>query len=211
METGTEQAIGTTLPAIMAGVTIETASNAPSIAKATALVRLDDQALAKAEALANSPLPVLPPCDDGKFNQFMRTLATLARRASDDDKGELQVAIYRRMLGHYPRDALAFMVETAIVECDWFPSVKQCLEIIGRWKRNDGDVQSRSRAAALVRDELRARFDEIMGALERRDLHQEAIDALPPKVRVVGAERGFLRLHDDGVYRARPIRVPTDG
>lgn len=201
----TDQAIGTKLPAIMADVTIETASNAPSTAKATALARLDDQALAKAEALANSPLPCLPPCDDGKFNQFMRTLATLARRASDDDKGELQVAIYRRMLGHYPRDALAFMVETTIAECDWFPSVKQCLEILARWKRSDGDVHSRARAAAAVRAEHRARFDEIMGTLERREFDQGQIDALPERIRSIGAERGFLRLHDDGVHRARPV------
>lgn len=207
----TDQAIGTTLPAIMAGVTIETASNAPSIAKATATVRLDDQALAKAEALANSPLPALPPCDDGKFNQFMRTLATLARRASDDDKGELLVAIYRRMLGHYPRDALAFMVETAIVECDWFPSVKQCLEILSRWKRNDGDVQSRSRAAVIVREEHRARFDEIMGALERREIDDNELGTLSIRMLKIAAERGYVRLNDDGFYRVRPLPVPTDG
>lgn len=141
----------------------------------------------------------------------MRSLSMLPRRGDDEATGKLRVAIYRRMLGQHSKEAIMFMTERAIATLDWFPTPKQCLDILAGWKRNDGDVQSRARAATLVRDELRARFDEIMGALERRDLDQEAIDALPPKVRVVGAERGFLRLHDDGVYRARPIRVPNDG
>lgn len=206
-----DQAIGTAHPAILAGVTIETDSSALSTTRSSAIVRLDDRQLAAAEALANSPLPILPPCDDDSFAKAMRSLSMLPRRGDDEATGKLRVAIYRRMLGQHSKEAIMFMTERAIATLDWFPTPKQCLDILAQWKRNDGDVHNRARAAAMVRDELRARFDDTMAALERRDLDQDQIDALSPRMRDIGVERGFLRLHDDGIYRARPVPVPTNG
>lgn len=211
MDAAMDQAIGTTLPAILGSVTIETDSSALSTVASSAMVRLDDRQLEATTALANSPLPALPRCSDDQFNKSMRALSMLPRRGDDDTTGELRVEIYQAMLGHYPNAAIRFMSATALAELEWFPSPKQCLDILGRWKRNDGEGQKRTRAAAMVRAEQKARFDDTMGALERREFDQGQIDALPERIRSIGAERGFLRLHDDGVYRARIVPVPTDG
>lgn len=205
MDAATDQAIGTTLPAIMAGVTIETDSSELSTETGKRALRLNDDQLAAAQNLASLPLSPLPRCDDDHFEKSMRALAILPRKAEDDVRGELRFALYRRMIGHATKDAISFMVETALSELEWFPSPKQCLDILARWQRNDGEVQRRASAATMVRDEQRARFDDTLAAMERRELDQAAIDALPRRMRSIGAERGFLRLHDDGVYRARPV------
>jgi hypothetical protein len=176
-----------------------------------AAVRLDDQALAKMEELAAAPLPDLQPCGDGELAKLLRALTILPRRSDDELTGELRSAFYRRKLRSYPHDALQFMVSTVLDELDWYPTIAQCLAILARWQRNDEAVHRRASAGNLARAERRARFDDIMRALERRELDQTGIDALPEPLRNIGVERGFLRLHDDGVYRARAVPCGTKG
>lgn len=209
----TDQAIGTALAAIVANVTIETDSNALSIGAERHVSRLSDHQLAEMEAVVNSPPPSIPSCDDDHFEKSMRALAILPRRAEDAITGELRFAIYRRMLGHFSRAAISHLVETALSTLDWFPTPKQCLAILEGWRDHDAVVHKHRTtiAASAIRQERQARLNDVMGALDRRDLDQEQIDALPDQFKVIGAERGFLRLHDDGVYRARPLRVPTNG
>lgn len=183
----------------------------PAPGRRAAPARLDDRALATLETLATSPLPALPPCPDGEFVELIRSLTIMPRRSDDEVTGKLRVAIYKRKLGGYPHEALQFMVSTALDELNWFPTIAQCIDILGRWERRDEAVQRQGSAASLVRAERRARFDDIMHALEQRELDQAAIDALPRRMREIGAERGFLRLHDDGVYRARAVPCGTKG
>ncbi len=198
---------------LLAGVTIGTDLPERSTSRSSALaaVRLDDQALAKVEEIANAPLPPLLPCPDGDFVELIRALTTLPRRSDDDVTGKLRVSIYHRKLGGYSKEALQFMVSTVLDELDWFPTIAQCKAILERWKRDDGAVQRRASAANLARAERRARFDDIMRTLEQREFDQAAIDALTANIRSIAAERGFLRLHDDGVYRARPVPCGTKG
>ena len=204
------EALGKAMPG---GETIGTALPEPSTSRSNALaaVRLDDQALAMMEELATSPLPALPPCDDGDFIELMRALTTLPRRSDDDVTGKLRISLYHRKLGGYPHAALQFMVSTVLDELDWFPTIAQCKAILARWERNDGEEQRRASAASLARAERQARFDDVLASLERRELDQAAIDALPPRMQIIGEERGFLRLHDDGVYRARAVPCGTKG
>lgn len=194
----------------MAGVTIETGSSALST---TSSMRLNDQQLAVMEDLASLPSAAPTPCSDVDFAKLMRSLSILPSRADDEVTGKLRHGIYQRLMDQYPRAAIAFMVETAMKRFDWFPTPRQCLEILAEWRDRDA-VEHKHRttmAASAVRQEKQARLADIMDALDRRALDQAAIDALPQRVREIGAERGFLRLHDDGVYRARPVPVPTNG
>ena len=190
---------------VLAGVTAGMDLPEPSTRRSRSLaaVRLDDQELAILDDLATSPLPALPPCDDGDFVELIRALTTLPRRADDDVTGKLRISLYHRKLGEYPHAALQFMVSTVLDELDWFPTIAQCKAILARWGRDDEAVNRKAAAANLARAERQARFDDVMRALDRRELDQASIDALPEHVRGVAAERGFLRLHDDGVYRAR--------
>lgn len=208
------QTIGAALaPDLLAGATIGTDLPESSTRRSNALaaVRLDDQALAMLEDLASAPLPALPPCADGDFVELMRALTTLPRRADDDTTGKLRISLYHRKLGDYPHAALQFMVSTVLDELDWFPTIAQCKAILARWQRDDGAVQRQASAGNMARAERRARFVDIMRTLERRELDQAGIDALPEKVRIIAAERGFLRLHDDGLYRARAVPCGTKG
>lgn len=198
---------------LLASVTIGTDLPEHSTSRSNALVavRLDDQALAKLEEIANAPLPALTPCDEGDLAKLLRALTILPRRSDDEVTGKLRDRLYRHKLGAYPHEALQFMVSTVLDELEWFPSIAQCKAILERWKRDDGAVQRRASAANLARAERRARFDDTMRALERREFDQAAIDALPAQIRSIAEERGFLRLHDDGVYRARPVPCGTKG
>ncbi len=201
--------IGAALPSIQEAEGGATGSKPP--APTTSLpIRLDDQRLTELATIAESPLPALPPCDGEEFTKLIMAMGTMARRTDDETTGKLRLAILRRIIGHYPREAVAYMVETAITTLEWFPSPKQCLDILAGWKRNDEAVQGKASALAAVQAERRARFDDVMRALERREMDQAAIDALPERLRVIGMERGFLRLHDDGVYRARPLTTAQE-
>lgn len=202
--------IGTALPEIQGAKIGETGSKPPA-STTSPRMRLDDQALTELAAIADSPPLALLPCDGEEFTKLILTMSTMARRADDEATGKLRLAILRRVIGHHPREAIAYMVEKAITTLEWFPSPKQCLDILAGWKRSDEAVQRHASAIRLVRAERQARFDDIMHALEQRQLDQAAIDALPDKIRSIAAERGFLRLHDDGVYRARPVPCGTKG
>lgn len=159
------------------------------------------------------PLVVPIPCDAADFAKLMRSLSILPSRADDEVTGKLRLSIYHRMMGHYPRAAIAFMVETAMAKYDWFPTPKQCLDILADWRDRDAVVHRHrvAMAASAVRQERQARIGDVMGALDRRELDQDQIDALPERMQQIGVERGFLRLHDDGIYRARPVPVPAHG
>lgn len=208
---GSAAQIGVAVPALLANVTIATASSEPSTDGSKLAMPLDDQALAAMASLASSPLPPLPRCDDDHFDKSMRAMSILPRRADDEVKGELRAHLYRRMIGHFPREAISFLAEQSLATLDWFPSPKQCLDILASWIRNDEAVQRKTAAARMVRSERQARFDAVLASLERRELDQGAIDALPQRMQIIGEERGFLRLHDDGVYRARAVPCGTKG
>ena len=98
-----------------------TALPAPSIADLdlTKLPsRLDNSTLAVVRAIADTPLPALPPCDDRHFAKCLRVmLAVLPRQNTDAIGGELFVEAYRRQLGHHCDDAIAFLADQATKRC----------------------------------------------------------------------------------------------
>lgn len=109
--------------------------------------RLSDSMMARVEAIARSPLPPLPPCDSRHFGQSLRMmLAVLPRRSADDLTGELFVAAYERQLSEYPAPAISFLCDEAIRTRKWFPTVAECIEILGEWRRYDAETRRRSDA-----------------------------------------------------------------
>lgn len=173
--------------------------------------RLDDMTLAAVREIADCPLPVLQPCSDRHFIQCFRVMsACLPRRAVDDLAGELMVAAYRRMLGHHTEAAINFMTEEVHRTCRWFPTIAECLEILGRWRRNDEAMIRRNRAGSLVRREVQARYDEAMARLAARELMQDEIDALPEGWKRQAAERCYLWRHPDGTFTVRGSPEPSD-
>lgn len=101
---------------------------------------------------------------------------------------------------HLPREAIDHVVREAL-SCRFFPSIAECEEIAGRWKR--GDAVLKARAEAKARHERQTRFDELLRRLDRGELDQAAIDTLPERTRLIAEDRGALRRLPDGRHVAR--------
>lgn len=169
--------------------------------------RLDDETLARVEAIAKSPLADLPPCDERTFGQALRMmLAVLPRRGSDDLSGELFVAAYERQLGHHPRPAIEYLCDKAIAQCRWFPTVAECHEILTMWRRSDEHTARRFKAEAIAGKEKRERSmakwrAERQEVLEIRALTQADVDEMPEVLRNIGLRNGYLVQDEDGIVR----------
>ena len=164
--------------------------------------------MAELEAVANTPLPRREPCDPAHFAKCMRSLSLLPSRADDETKGELRLAIYQRMLGNYPNGAISYLVERALAELNWFPSPKQCLDILADWREPiTEERRRRDLAINLIAGEKRMRFEDAMEALERRELSGAELEALPQRWKLIAVERGFLRdTHEGFEIRFEPVR-----
>jgi len=157
------------------------------------------------EEIANSPLPRLDPCDELTFNQALRImLAVLPRQSSDEISGELFVTAYARMLIEYPADAITYMADRAMSECRWFPTIAECKDMLGDWRRNDGHIKRRREAMRIASAELRARDND----RHKHDLmankpwgftmSQEWIDTLSPELVKLGLGCGALMMDECG-------------
>lgn len=197
--------------------TDETALPRPSTAESLRLsfeklpARLDDEQLAMVEQVASSPLPDLPACGEAYFLKCIRTMqAALPRRQADELSGNLVTSAYQRMLGAQPRQAISYLTERALSDCQWFPTINECKAMLTDWNRDDVHTQirelARDRAAsehASRQWELQARFDEVMSRLAKGTVPQAEIDALPAQWKAVGETRSHLWRHPDGRYTPR--------
>jgi len=129
-------------------------------------------------------------------------LAVLPKRSADEISGELFVAAYQRKLGHYSNEAINFLADRAMERCQWFPTIFECLEIIGDWRRNDEFVQRRILAQRLANRERDARQKERWEAerLDRWEVTQEQIDAMTEQAREFCASVGQIGKTEDGKY-----------
>ncbi|KQM18393.1 hypothetical protein [Novosphingobium sp. Leaf2] len=169
--------------------------------------------IAQARKIADAPLPALVACSDDRFDECLRLLlAALPKRNSDDLSGELLILAYSGKLGGYSAEQIAYMTDKALERCEWFPTIAECLGIIGEWKRNDAPLQLQERARSMVFDDRQIRFRKVMSDLAAGGYTQDQIDAMPDSWKVVGETRGYLWAHADGSYTARILpngeRVP---
>lgn len=198
---------GELIDTVLAGLTVETGLSELATVSSN-VPRLSDQRLAELEAVANAPLPRPEPCDPSHFAKCMRSLSLLPSRADDETKGELRLAIYQRMLGNYPNAAISYLVERALAELNWFPSPKQCLDILVDWREPiSNERRWRDLAINMIECEKRLRFEDAMAAMERRELDGAALEALPQRWKLIAVERGYLRdTHKGFEIRFEPAR-----
>lgn len=172
--------------------------------------RLNDQELALVELVASSPLPALRQASARFFDTCMRSLSIMPRKADDHVTAVLRDELYARKLAQHPRDALSFMVSEALDTCDWFPTIKQCTEILARWSRNDEALAVQREAELRGRRERQLRHDETMDALSRGDLDQDEIDAMSRRTKLIAAEHCYLWHDGDGGFRSRVIKPSAE-
>jgi hypothetical protein len=127
--------------------------------------------------------PDLAPCGDVYFAKCVRIISTLPHRASDDTSGELMLAVYRRMLGHYSAGAIGYLTEAVLTRCKWMPTIAECIDIITGWDRNDEPYRVHLRAGWMLNNHRQEIYDRLMDDISSRRLSQDQIDALPDAIK----------------------------
>ncbi|GEM_PF-1496063 len=179
-----------------------------------ARVTPDTMTIAQARKIADAPLPDLVACSEQRFDECLYLmLANLPKRNSDQVSGELLIRAYSAKLGGFSEGQIAYLTDKALERCEWFPTIAQCLAIIGEWQRDDAPLRLQNHAKSMVLWDRQRRFDEVMAQLSLGAMSQEQIDALPDSWKAVGETRSYLWQEDDGRYvprvgpNAKPLAI----
>jgi hypothetical protein len=116
--------------------------------------------------------------------------ATLPSKAVDDETGKMRVAVYSRILGDFSNEALAYMARRACAELQWFPTPRQCLELLQEYRRPSTE---KDEALSLCHQFWQGKFEDFIFNLKNRACDQETVDAVPQQWRLIAVEQGFLR------------------
>ena len=123
--------------------------------------------------------------------------ATLPSKNTDEQSGQMRTAVYARILGGYTKEALSYMTERVCKELDWFPTPRQCLEILERYT---APPSKKDRALMICSNHTQARFDEFIMSL-RCGEPVELTDK-PERWLRIAETQGYLRFVD-GEYTIR--------
>ena len=123
--------------------------------------------------------------------------ATLPSKNTDEQSGQMRTAVYARILGGYTKEALSYMTERVCKELDWFPTPRQCLEILERYT---APPSKKDKALRICLNHATERFDDFISKLHCGE-HVELSDK-PERWLRIAVERGYLRFVD-GEYIIR--------
>ena len=159
--------------------------------------------IAEAERLrhwAVTTAPALPP--PASQEQLTRHLefmhAALPSQQKDAETGRKRAAVYASLLAGNSDEALAFMARTACATLDWFPTPRQCLDLLAKYQRPPAP---QTEALRLCQQFTQAQFE---GWLERVRGGDHVGDA-PPQWLRIAVERDVLRQMDNGTYVSRAL------
>ena len=123
--------------------------------------------------------------------------ATLPSKNTDEQSGQMRTAVYARILGGYTKEALSYMTERVCKELDWFPTPRQCLQILDAYTP---PASKKDKALQICANHTQARFDEFVMSL-RCNEPVELKDKPERWLRIAEAQ-GYLRFAD-GEYTIR--------
>jgi hypothetical protein len=194
------------------------ASRTPSTTKSIALdlaalpARLDDGTVKLLREISTSPLPEPSRCADDHLTLCLKSLDILPRRAMDEKGGKLAVKLYRAKLGGFSNEALSYLVEFGLERFHFYPTIAECLETLRDWPNTEIAIQRRDHATHLIQREMNARLDEAVGLMQRRELTDDQVNALPAPILMVAWTKGFLWKFTDGTFAVRPdIMILSEG
>jgi hypothetical protein len=173
--------------------------------------RLDDQTLTMLREIALSPLPEPERCPEAHFNQCMLALNILPRRAADDVSGKLMLKLYRSILGAFSHDAMSYLAKQGLIDCQWFPTPNECLRMLQAWPNREVASARHDKASLLAQREYQHRLDETLAMLERRELDDDEVSALPRQAKAIGWTKGYLWKFADGTHAVRPNIMALEG
>lgn len=134
-------------------------------------------------------------------------LAVLPKRSQDELSGELFVAAYQRKLGDRSNAAISFLADKAMERCQWFPTIAECLEILGEYRRTDEVVTKWVDVRHIVSREESTRNLEARRFNNNRvkELTQSDVDAMPGYLKRIGVASGALEINSDGQTVLAPV------
>lgn len=116
--------------------------------------------------------------------------ATLPTKALDEEGGKKRVSVYARILGDLSNGALAYMARKACETLHWFPTPRQCLDILREYRDPATD---REKALMLCHRFWQGRFEDFIAALKAGTATDEDVDSVPDQWRSIAMEQGYLR------------------
>jgi len=125
---------------------------------------------------------------------------TLPSQAVDDESGKRRFAVYCSLLGEFSNEALQFMSREACRTLEWFPTPKQCLSIIAKYRP---PISDRDRALLLCSDFTQSQFERWIANLREG----QPIGDVPDQWKRIAVEQGIARRLDDGRYVSRALYV----
>jgi hypothetical protein len=193
------------LPAIQATglLTPSTATSTLSMLKAFPS-SLSDQEFEQVKAIAKADVPSLPAIGPNAMTEALTMLdSSLPRRKTDTASGELRLRAYRQCLSHLRADQMWWTVQEAIKRCQFFPTVKELLDIAEGWERRDDATEAKRLAKMLVNVEVNRRLREHNRKPPPPPLTQESVDAMDPELKKLGLKLGHL-IEQDGKVIPNP-------
>jgi hypothetical protein len=145
--------------------------------------RLSDPLMSQLRAIALAPPRVYEPSSREHFDKCMRGLAILPRKIDDDLKGEYRLELYWRKLREYPAAAITWLLEHGLDRFEWFPSIKQCKEVLDVWPGPAKARHWKVLAGRLIERELKARYDDLKAAICRGEYDEDQVNALGDKTK----------------------------
>jgi hypothetical protein len=168
--------------------------------------------MAECDALrewAHSTTPLHVPASKPELVRHLDFMnATLPSKNTDDETGKMRASVYFSILSGYTNEALAFMARRACTTLDWFPTPKQCLEILADYR---APVSEQANAILTCQQFTQDAFDTWLANVS----DGQPIGDVPDQWKRIAAERGVLRLMQDGGYVIRSLyhgpfkRVPA--
>jgi len=144
-----------------------------------------------------------------QFAKIFKYLAdTLPARASDEESGRTKLTVYASILGHFSNDALAFMARRACETLDWFPTPKQCLEILRDYA---APQPPRATAERYCFEYRQAQMEAFLNALRDGPATTAILADKPDQWLRIANERGYLRKLPDGSYIIRQKQIESNG
>lgn len=182
--------------------------SSPTSLVAKPLIRMPES-IEEARALRTWAMSVRDPDDRASPEEVARHLdflaATLPSKGATMDAAKKRLAVYVRFLGEYSNEALAFMASRACETLDWFPTPRQCLDILRAYRPSESD---RERALGFCRHFAQRQMEAFLARLRNGEADQADIDSQPRQWRMVAVEQGYLRwLADEDLFVPDPMWI----
>jgi len=160
--------------------------------------------------------PSLPAASNEQLAKHLAFMsAALPSKGLDEMTGKMKVAVYASLLGGYSNEALAFMARAACQTLDWFPTPRQCLELIADFRPPTSPQEI---ALRLCEHYTAEQFDRWLANI----IEGQPVGDVPEQWLRIAVEQGAMRRLSDGSYVSRalyhgptkpyspPPRVPID-